>query len=187
MRLLWDRLKDNSVDLFLTDPIYNDVAAYERLAELAGAKLKAGGLCLAYAGQMYLPQVLAAMAKHLRYWWTFGIFYDQLILPIHARHIKNRWKPVVAFAKPPVQPVPDWLLDAIVGAGRDKEYHEWGQQEVEAEYFIEHLTEPGALVVDPYAGGAAFLAAAKATGRRWLATERDETTAWIARKRLAGI
>jgi DNA modification methylase len=40
-------------------------------------------------------------------------------------------------------------------------------------------------VVDPYAGGAAFLAAAKATGRRWLATERDETTALIARKRLA--
>jgi hypothetical protein len=47
------------------------------------------------------------------------------------------------------------------------------------------LTAPAALVVDPYTGGAAFLAAAKATNRRWLATEQDETTALIARKRLA--
>src|SRR5262249_48446740 len=135
--------------------------------------------------QMYLPQVLTAMAKHLRYWWTFAIVYDQLILPIYARHIKNRWKPVVAYAKPPLQPTPDWLLDAVVGAGRAKEYAEGGQQEAEARFFIENLTEPGALMVDPYAGGASFLAAAKATGRRWLATERDETTALIARRRLA--
>jgi hypothetical protein len=45
--------------------------------EIAGvAPLTPGGLCLAYAGQMYLPQVLAAMGRYLRYWWTFGIFYD---------------------------------------------------------------------------------------------------------------
>jgi hypothetical protein len=49
----------------------------------------------------------------------------------------------------------------------------------------ESLTEPGALIADCYAGGAAFLAAAKATNRRWLATEQDETTVLIARKRLA--
>jgi DNA modification methylase len=183
--ILWDRLKDNSVDLFLTDPVYNEIGAYERLAELAAAKLKPGRLCLAYAGQMYLPQVLAAMSRHLKYWWTFAIVYDQLILPIYPRHIKNKWKPVVAFAKPPLRPALDWLLDAVVGAGRDKQYHEWGQQEAEARFFIENLTEPEALVVDCYAGGAAFLAAAKATGRRWLATERDETTALIGRKRLA--
>lgn len=185
MTILWDRLKDNSVGLFLTDPAYADVKAYERLAGLAAAKLKPGGLCLAYAGQMYLPDVMAVMGKHLKYWWTFAIYYDQLILPIYPRHVKNKWKPVVAFAKPPLKPAPDWLLDAVVGGGRDKEYHEWGQQQAEAVYLIEHLTEPEALVVDCYAGGAAFLAAAKGTGRRWLATEQDETTALIARKRLA--
>jgi hypothetical protein len=74
--LKWDRLADASADLFLTDPAYNGVRAYERLAELAAAKLTPGGLCLAYAGQTYLPDVLAAMAKHLRYGWTFGIYYD---------------------------------------------------------------------------------------------------------------
>ena len=41
-----------------TDPPYGQVALYERLAELAAAKLKPGGLCLAYAGQFYLPEVM---------------------------------------------------------------------------------------------------------------------------------
>ena len=83
---------------------------------------------------------------------TFGIFHDQLILPIYPRRVKNKWKPVVAFAKPPVGPAPEWVLGGIVGAGRDKRYHEWGQQEAEAVYFIENLTKPGALVVDCYTG-----------------------------------
>jgi hypothetical protein len=63
MGILWNRLKDNSADLFLTDPIYADVPAYERLAELAAAKLKPGGLCLAYAGQMHLPQAPRPFAR----------------------------------------------------------------------------------------------------------------------------
>jgi hypothetical protein len=105
---------------------------------------------------------------------------------IYARSIQARWKPIVAFAKPPLKPAANWLADLIDGGGRDKRFHEWGQAEAEAAYLIQRLTEPGQLVVDPYAGGGAFVAAAKATNRRWLATEQDETTALIARKRLAG-
>ena len=65
MGLLWDRLDDNSVDLFLTDPPYMDFSLYERLSELAAAKLKPGGLCLAYCGQMFLPKTMDALGKHL--------------------------------------------------------------------------------------------------------------------------
>ena len=42
MELLWERLEDGSVDLFLTDPPYAEVGFYEQLAELAAAKLKPG-------------------------------------------------------------------------------------------------------------------------------------------------
>jgi hypothetical protein len=187
MGILWKRLADDSADLFLTDPVYNEVSGYDRLADLAAAKLKPGGLCLAYCGQMYLPQVLAAMARHLRYWWAFAVPVADQPKAIYARSIQARWKPVVAFAKPPMRPAANWLADWIEGGGRDKRYHEWGQAEAEAVYLIQRLTEPGELVVDPYAGGGAFPAAAKATNRRWLATERDEATAIIARKRLAGM
>jgi hypothetical protein len=151
------------------------------------AKLKRGGLCLAYCAQMYLPGVLAAMAGHLDYWWTFAVQVGDQPKAIYARSIQARWKPIVAFAKRPIKPAANWLGDLIDGGGRDNRYHEWGRAEAEAVYLIQRPTEPGQLVVDPYAGGGAFPGAAKATNRRWLATERDEATVIIARKRLAGV
>jgi DNA modification methylase len=55
----------------------------------------------------------------------------------------------------------------------------------EARYFITRLTEAGDLVVDPFVGGGTIPLACKASGRRWLATEIDEGTVAVARKRLA--
>jgi hypothetical protein len=51
---------------------------------------------------------------------------------------------------------------------------------------VHRLAGLPALAVDCYCGGGAVLAA-KATGRRWLATERDEATAVLARERLARV
>ena len=64
-------------------------------------------------------------------------------------------------------------------------HHEWGQDESEVEYLIQRLTEPGQFIVDPFCGGGTIPAACKALGRKWLATERDRSTALVARKRLA--
>ncbi len=185
MDVLWKRLDNDSVDLFLTDPPYTDVDSYERLSELAAVKLRPGGLCLAYTGQYYLPRVMAAMEKHLTYWWMLALQFGGQHRAVHARHLQNRWKPVLAFVKPPVKPAATWLSDLLDGGGRDKEHHDWGQDQSEVEYLIERLTEPGQIVVDPFCGGGTIPAAAKKLGRRWLATEVDKATALVARKRLA--
>ena len=68
---------------------------------------------------------------------------------------------------------------------RDKEHHDWGQDESEVKYPIQRLTELGQLVVDPFCGGGQIPAACKGLGRRWLATEINRNTALVARKRLA--
>ena len=185
MSILWKRLADDSVDLVLTDPPYTQIDLYERLAELAAAKLKSGSLCLAYTGQFYLPAVMEAMGKHLEYWWTFAIQFGGQHCAIHPRHVQNKWKPILAFAKPPLKQAPNWLSDLLEGGGRDKAHHDWGQDESEVVYLIQRLTEPGELVVDPFCGGGQVPAACKAIGRKWLATEINRTTAMIARKRLA--
>jgi len=189
MGILWDQLKDEEADAFLTDPPYDKdaVESYERLAELAAAKLKPGGLCLAYVGQYHLSKVLAAMEKHLEYWWLFAIRFSGSHCAIHPRHIQNKWRPIVAFAKPPLKPAAEWLSDHLEDGGRDKEHHDWGQDQSEVEYLIEKLTSPGELVVDPFCGGGSVPAAAKKMGRRWIATEIDETTALIARQRLSEV
>ena len=185
MGILQDRLADGSADIFLTDPPYAEVGLYERLAELAAAKLKPGGFCLAYTGQFHLPEVIAAMGKYLEYWWMIGIEFGGQHCAIHPKHIQNKWKPILAYGKPPLKPAPQWHSDLLQGGGRDKEHHDWGQDQSEVEYLIEKLTQPGDLVVEPFAGGGSVPAAAKKMGRRWIATEINETTALIARKRLS--
>ena len=103
------------MDLFLTDPPFDDIGAYERLAELAAAKLKPGRLCLAYTGHLRLPEVLNVMGRHLTYWWTFTVVFGSQPVPIHSRHVQNRSRLIVAFAKPPIRPAPRWLADVIEG------------------------------------------------------------------------
>ncbi len=183
--LLWDRLDDDSVDLFLTDPPFDDIGAYEHLAELAASKLTPGKLCLAYTGHLRLPEVLNIMGRHLTYWWTFNVVFGGQPVPIHSRHVQNRSRLIVAFARPPIRPAARWLADVIEGGGTEKDHHDWGQGEAEARYLLNWLTEPGNLVVDPYCGGGTIPAACKGLARRWLATERDKDTALVARRRLS--
>jgi hypothetical protein len=178
-------LKDDSVDLFLSDPPYAEVEQYGRLAELAAAKLKPSGLCLAYTGQFYLPEVMEAMGSHLRYWWMIALQFGGQHCAVHPRRVQNKWKPILAFAKPPVRKAPNWLSDLLQGGGRDKKHHDWGQDESEVAYLVQRLTEPGQLIVDPFCGGGTIPAACKALGRKWLATEKDRNTALVARKRLS--
>jgi len=170
--------------LFLTDPPYGEPALYGRLAELAAAKLKPGGLCLAYAGQFHLPTVMEEMGRHLAYWWTFAIEFSGQHCAVHPRRVQNKWKPILVFAKPPIGKAGEWLVDLLQGGGRDKKHHDWGQSQSEVEYLLEKLTEPGQLVVDPFCGGGSVVVAAKKLGRRWLATEIERATALVARKRV---
>ena len=83
------------MDLFLSDPPYAEVEQYERLAELAAAKLKPSGLCLAYTGQFYLPEVMEAMGSHLRYWWMIALRVRRSALCRPSRRIQNKWKPIL--------------------------------------------------------------------------------------------
>jgi hypothetical protein len=180
---LFDYLDDESVDLFLTDPPYDEIQLYEELSELAKAKLKPGGLCLAYCGQWYLPQVLEAMASHLKYHWTFAIRFGGQHRPIHPRHIQNTWQPVVAFSNGTVKS--GWIVDLLESGGREKGLHSFQKTASDIEYLIEKLTLPGALVVDPFCGSGTVPTACKNLGRQWLACEVNAKTAAVARGRVA--
>jgi hypothetical protein len=181
------RLKDGSVDLVIADPPYDPdhLYLYGQVAALAARKLKPGALCLAYCNKLLLPETLVEMGRHLTYWWCFCITYGNGCNPIYLRHVQDTWRPVVAFARPPLRPG-RWVADHIPGRRREKGLHPWQQPQAEVEYLIEHLTEPGDLVVDPTAGSGTVLAAAKATGRRWLGAEICPETASLARARLRG-
>ena len=187
MALLWKRLADNSVDLFLTDPPYSASAldSYSELSRLAQEKLKPGGYCIAYSGQINLPQAISRLSRHLDYYWTGALIHGGGTQQIHPRHILCGWKPIIIMRKRPAgKPSDKWIRDVIPGGGRDKRFTRLGQDASELTYWIECLTPRGGLVVDPFCGGGAVPVACRATGRRWLATELDPVMARRARKRL---
>jgi hypothetical protein len=183
---LASRLKDGSVDLVVADPPYDPghLYLYGEVAALAARKLKPGALCLAYCNKLLLPETLAELGRHLTYWWLFAITYGNGSNPIFLRHVQDTWRPVVAFYKPPAS-AGRWVADHLPGRRREKDLHPWQQPQAEVEYLVEHLTEPGDLVVDPCCGSGTVPAAAQATGRKWLAAEVDPATAALARSRLA--
>ncbi|MGA2254594.1 MAG: DNA methyltransferase [Thermoguttaceae bacterium] len=180
---LWQRLADNSVDLFLTDPPYSEIGLYGALAELAAKKLKPNRLCLAYCGIGYLPAVLEAMSKHLQYHWIFACEFSGKSSMLYQLRIKNSWQPVVVFSKG--KSAAGWITDLLRGDGKDKSVHEHQKTIGDVENYIHRLTVPGDLVVDPYCGSGTVPAACKRLGRKWLATEIQAGTARAARKRVA--
>jgi len=92
-------LPDRSVDIILTDPPYTQeyLPIWSDLGAFAARVLKPTGVLLAYSGQHHLPEVLAMLTKHLRWWWMCAIRHSGASGYIVAggRRIVNQWKPLL--------------------------------------------------------------------------------------------
>lgn len=185
-RQLGDRIETNSIDLIFTDPPYNvdSLGLYEDLAAFANQMLRPGGLCLAYCGNVVIPQVYEAMGKSLQYMWTFAIRHTGGEARFRKFHIRNAWKPIICFYKPPLDVWWEWFSDFTSG-GKEKSGHEWQQAEAEAAYYIKFLCPSGGIVLDPLCGTGTTLKAAKNLGLRYIGYEINPTTAAYASKRLS--
>jgi hypothetical protein len=179
-------IRDASVQLIFTDPPYleKDVPLYGDLAAFAARVLVPGGLCLAYAGNSFLPEIYRLMSGHLEYVWTFAITHSGGNLRFHKWHLYNGWKPILCFGKPPVACWWDWFRDVATGT-REKGTHKWQQSVVEARHFIAALSTDGGLVVDPFCGGGTTCVAATELGRPFAAFEIEEKSFNKANRRIA--
>lgn len=187
MRELGNAVPDNSIDLIFSDPPYGKehIADYENLADFGARVLRPGGSLLCYSGQSVLPEVLGVMTRHLTYHWTISIEHTGGAQRFPGKWIFIGWKPILWFVKGNRRDQ-EYVSD-IVRSQKDKEYHDWGQGETEALYYIEHLTQPGELVCDPFCGGGTTCAAAKRLERKYLAFEIDAEVANVARERLSKV
>ena len=147
----------DTVSLVLTDPMYGKdyLHLWDDLGKFASRILKPGHLLVAYTGQMYLPQVINSLEKHLKYVWTAGIKYSvaNAIFPLQ---INNYLKLVLLFSKGDYTPTPNpyWFKDHIQGDAyqETKVESELQQGLHEFEYLIETFTNSGDLVCDPFLG-----------------------------------
>lgn len=185
-RKIGDKIPDGSVDLIFTDPPYDRKAIelFDGLGEFAARVLRPGGSLIAYIGQIQLPDAVADLSKHLRYWWTCSCYHSgPTLLRMNEYGIVNGWKPMLWFVKETRGDKTTFINDVATGS-REKSHHEWQQSEAEARYFIEMLTEKDGFVVDPFCGGGTTPAACIGLGRKWAAFEIDEANMARASERI---
>lgn len=187
-RQVLNTFPENSIDLIFTDPPYDEesIHLYGDLARLGARILKPGGSLLVYAGHYALPQYFEIMTPHLRYWWIIALLQHEggggnarLI----GKNVYVQWKPILWFVKEK-RGNNEYVGDSFITPFEGKDYHEWQQAIDEAEYYINHLTDPGNTVLDPLCGSGTTLIAAKKNNRIGIGIEIDEQRVSVASNRI---
>ncbi|WOX55078.1 MULTISPECIES: DNA-methyltransferase [unclassified Methanoculleus] len=181
-------LPDDSVNLIFTDPPYLGKTyeqAYSTLARHAPRILKSSGFLVMYCPQFYLNRIMHIFedAPGLSYFWTVAQLNSGAKTVVWARKVICGWKPILIYQKPPITPVETIFLDVVSGA-RAKQFHQWEQSIQEPLHLLSRLTQPGDLVLDPYAGSGTSLLAAKLLNLSYLGYEIDPLAYETARARL---
>jgi ParB-like chromosome segregation protein Spo0J len=176
-------------DHIITDPPYDEgaVEEWEKVAAVAADVLKPSGLLVAYSGKYHLPAVYEALQSELEYFWQCVVVHEGGGARVWPRNIRTNYKPVVVFAKPPVEKLDGLGHDVIDGGGREKDDHEWQQATAEAVNLIDQLTEPNDRILDPMCGSGTTGVAALEQNRRVHLIDRDEEAIESARRRCADV
>jgi 16S rRNA G966 N2-methylase RsmD len=179
-------VQPESVDLVFTDPPYPTefIPLWSDLGVFAAKALKPGGLLVAYSGQMFLPEAMSRLAEHLDYWWCYAITHVGAFFQLRIRHTQVGWKPLLVYRKPGTG-LPPWTNDIVTDGVREKSGHDWQQSESEAGYWVDKLTAPGELVVDPFLGSGATAAVCKTLGRRFIGCDTDPLAVARTKERVA--
>jgi ParB-like chromosome segregation protein Spo0J len=170
-------LPDNSVSLIFCDPPYDSASdplpIYEKLAQEGARVLVPGGSLMCYAERFVLFDVQPLMRKHLTYWWLCGVRHTGKRTMLRVYRVVVNMKMLLWFTRGHRRRDTHPIADLVDSTPPDKGLHPWAQSTTEAGYFIEHLTQPGELVADPFCGSGTTLIAGAKLGRRAWGCESD--------------
>lgn len=183
-------VSDQSAALVLTDVMWNEAAEkdWQALGRRAFEWLKPNGLLASFIGQHLLVRMARAIEDgglHLQ--WIFNGVFTSPGNAAEVNGVISRWRPVVVFSKCP-QHIFRKCLDTFDVGPPEKEWSHLQQTVQGAQWLLEHLSEPGDLIVDPCMGTgttAVSVLTADDGPRRFLGCDRDEQMVQIARHRAA--
>lgn len=173
---------NGSIDCIITDPPYpyEFIEVWSKLSRVAKRVLKPNGFCIAYSGQMYLPEVINRMCENLDYYWTFAVYHEGQTQIVNGINLMCRWKPVLIFQNGKKK-IDNTFQDYFISEQREKKGHDWQQSKTGVSYLIEMFTKPNELIMEPFAGSGTTIIAAINKNRRIIAAELDEKTYNIAK------
>lgn len=181
-----EKVKEASLDAIITDPPYprEFLPVYTDLAHFAIHALKPGGSLIAMVGQSYLPEILDRLRKEpLAYHWLACYHVPGSTTKQWQRNLGISWKPLLWFVKG--EYAGSWKKDMVfIGEQKDKAHHEWGQPVNDMINIIEHFTQPGQLICDPFVGGGSTAVAAIKSKRRFIGCDIDPQCVNTTRERI---
>jgi len=179
-------IPDGSIDCIITDPPYpyEFIEVWSKLSIVAKRVLKPNGYCIAYSGQMNLPEVIKRMNEHLNYYWTFSLIHTGSRQLINGRSLFCGWKPILVFQNG-FKKLDKPFDDFIMGTGMEKTHHKWQQAELELKHLINNFTKEGDVIMEPFAGGGTTIIAALKLNRNIIAAEIDETSYNVSKQRIS--
>lgn len=179
-------IEDGSIDCIITDPPYPKefLECWTKLSRFAKRVLKPNGFCIAYSGQMHLPEVMKRMNEHLDYYWTFSLMHTGNRQLINGRNLFCGWKPILVYQNN-FSKIKKPIDDFINGTGIEKKYHKWQQAEMELNSIIENFTNIGDTILEPFAGGGTTILAALNNKRNIIASEIIQESYNICKKRIS--
>jgi DNA modification methylase len=128
---------------------------------------------------------------HLQYHWCLGVGYQNARCHSNGKNgFTGTWTPILVFSKGLlVKRSKATPLDFLSVSVSDKRnVHPWQKEGEPARYWLERLTLPGDVILDPLSGSGQFaIEALLLGGRKVIACDIDPKAAEITRKRLAEV
>ena len=173
-------IPNESVDLIMTDPPWDDAEWFNWLGGIGLRVLRPGGSLFSMCGKAELDKVMFQLSEHLTYNWMCAGYQPQSNLQFMPRRIMEKWRPAVWYTKGKRKQAK--FISDLKSTNRDKRYHSWGQGESFFLYYMDKIG--GDIVFEPFVGGGTTLAVAKTLGKHAFGFEIDGEQAMIARKRV---
>jgi hypothetical protein len=184
-RVLAERIPDESVDMVVSDPVYQNIEDYAWLAETSARVLKPGGDVLVYLAMYHMAPIMAAMSEHLTFRWLLAEKKLTAGTLIWSYSLFNHYIPVLWFTKGSPRKGPhrmDFMWSQSEGGAVN---HKWSKGAYRTAYWLRRFGQVADIVLDPFCGGGAIPAACKLLQRDSIGFEIDPDTAERARQRVA--
>lgn len=178
-------IPDYSVDLILTDPVYDQFADFTWIAQLAKRVLKKDGHLLTFYGLGFTEETHKALREGgMKVKWPLIIHCPGQTQRVDP-HLFSTYYGLLWCSKGGrmVSAIPDVQVSHNSQL-RGREEWRWRKNPYAIAKIIAAFTRPGDVILDPFAGFCSIPEAAILSGRRFVGFERDEEKIIASREHL---
>ena len=169
------QLPDNSIDMILTDPPYDEksIHLYIDTAKEARRVLKDGGVALYYGNDMFFDRILPKMCEHLDFFFLFHLYMPGQNTSIIKYNLRVGCKTIMAFSYGKTK-LKHQISNYLVSPKRKTgELHKWQQNKHPVVALIEGFTNEGDVVLDMFLGSGTTGIACKMLKRQFIGFDTD--------------